>query len=149
MLEKLFRRFAAASHHIVDVKAVPMHHFWLVGLARNLIEIFMLTPQATPCSKKRKSVFLCSLDDHNNKNLYSTNNTFDISAAAVVAAVVAAVKNGLILATIWMMNFARTSFHIFSSRMARTDLLSDLIGGPLRALSILVKAFYRFEIVTG
>ena len=141
MLEKLFRRFAAASHHIVDVKAVPMHHFWLVGLARNLIEIFMLTPQATPCSKKRKSVFLCSLDDHNNKNLYSTNNTFDILAAAVVAAV----KNGLILATIWMMNFARTSFHIFSSRMARTDLL----GGPLRALSILVKAFYRFEIVTG
>ena len=139
-MEKLFKRFAAASHHIVDVKAVPMHHFWLVGLARNLIEIFMLTPQATPCSKKRKSV-----DDHNNKNLYSTNNTFDISAAAVVAAV----KNGLILATIWMMNFARTSFHIFSSRMARTDLLSDLIGGPLRALSILVKAFYRFEIVTG
>ena len=118
MLEKLFKRFAAASHLIVDVKAVPMHHFWLVGLARNLIEIFMLTPQATPCSKKRKSVFLCSLDDHNNKNLYSTNNTFDISAAAVVAAV----KNGLILATIWMMNFARTSFHIFSSRMARTDL---------------------------
>ena len=51
MLEKLFRRFAAASHHIVDVKAVPMHHFWLVGLARNPIEIFMLTPQATPCSK--------------------------------------------------------------------------------------------------
>ena len=91
--------------------------------------------------KKAKVGFLCSLDDHNNKNLYSTNNTFDISAAAVVAAV----KNGLILATIWMMNFARTSFHIFSSRMARTDLLS----GPLRALSILVKAFYRFEIVTG
>ena len=91
--------------------------------------------------KKAKVGFSCSLDDHNNKNLYSTNNTFDISAAAVVAAV----KNGLILATIWMMNFARTSFHIFSSRMARTDLL----GGPLRALSILVKAFYRFEIVTG
>ena len=90
-MEKLFKRFAAASHHIVDVKAVPIHHFWLVGLARNLIEIFMLTPQATPCSKKRKSVFLCSLDDHNNKNLYSTNNTFDISVAAVVAAV----KNGL------------------------------------------------------
>ena len=55
----------------------------------------------------------------------------------------AAVKNGLILATIWMMNFARTSFHIFSSRMARTDLLSDLIGGPLRALSILVKSFLQ------
>ena len=129
-----------------------MHHFWLVGLASNLIEILMLTPQATPCLKillvihiQSESRFLCSLDDHNNKNLYSTNNTFDISAAAVVAAV----KNGLILATIWMMNFARTSFHIFSSRMARTDLLSDLIGGPLRALSILVKAFYRFEIVTG
>ena len=130
-----------------------MHHFWFLGLARNLIEIFMLTPQATPCSKillvihiqSESRFFLCSLDDHNNKNLYSTNNTLDISAAAVVAAV----KNGLILATIWMMNFARTSFHIFSSRMARTDLLSDLIGGPLPALSILVKAFYRFEIVTG
>ena len=41
----------------------------------------------------------------------------------------AVVKNGLILATIRKRNFART------------DFLGDLIGGPLHALSILVKAF--------
>ena len=50
-------------------------------------------------------------------------------------------KNGLILATIRKRNFARTSFHIFLGRLAMTDFLGDLIGGPLHALSILVKAF--------
>ena len=50
-------------------------------------------------------------------------------------------KNGLILATIRKRNFARTSFHIFLGRLAMTDFLGDLIGGPLHALSILVKVF--------
>ena len=53
----------------------------------------------------------------------------------------AVVKNGLILATIRKRNFARTSFHIFLGRLTMTDFLGDLIGGPLHALSILVKAF--------
>ena len=53
----------------------------------------------------------------------------------------AVMKNGLILATIRKRNFARTSFHIFLGRLAMTDFLGDLIGGPLHALSILVKAF--------
>ena len=54
---------------------------------------------------------------------------------------VAVVKNGLILATIWRRDFARTLLHIFLCRLAITDLLGDLIGGPLHALSVLVKAF--------
>ena len=53
----------------------------------------------------------------------------------------AVVKNGFISATIRKRNFARTSFHIFLGRLAMTDFLGDLIGGPLHALSILVKAF--------
>ena len=43
---------------------------------------------------------------------------------------VAVVKNGLILATIWRRDFARTLLHIFLCRLAITDLLGDLIGGP-------------------
>ena len=87
--------------------------------------------------------FLCSSDDHNDKKLYSPDNAFHISAAAVVAVLspVAVVKNGLILATIWRRDFARTLLNIFLCRLARTDLLGDLIGGPLHALSVLVKAF--------
>ena len=54
---------------------------------------------------------------------------------------VAVVKNGLILATIWRRDFARTLLNIFLCRLAITDLLGDLIGGPLHALSVLVKAF--------
>ena len=76
--------------------------------------------------------FLCSSDDHNGINLYSLDNAFDISAAAAVTVLspIAVVKNGLILATIWRRNFARTSLHIFLNRLAMTDLLGDLIGGP-------------------
>ena len=76
--------------------------------------------------------FLCSSDDHNDINLYSLDNAFDISAAAAVTVLspIAVVKNGLILATIWRRNFARTSLHIFLNRLAMTDLLGDLIGGP-------------------
>ena len=82
--------------------------------------------------------FLCSSDDHNDKNLYSLDNAFDISAAAAVTVLspIAVVKNGLILATIWRRNFARTSLHIFINRSAMTDLLGDLISGPLHALRI-------------
>ena len=92
------------------------------------------------CTEK-KSTFLCSSDDHNDENLYSPNN--DISAAAIVAVLspLAVVKNGFISATIRKRNFARTSFHIFLGRLTMTDFLGDLIGGPLHALSILVKAF--------
>ena len=54
---------------------------------------------------------------------------------------VAVVKNGLILATIWRRDFTRTLLNIFLCGLAITDLLGDLIGGPLHALSVLVKAF--------
>ena len=82
--------------------------------------------------------FLCSSDDHNDKNLYSLDNAFDILAAAAVTVLspIAVVKNGLVLATIWRRNFARTSLHIFLNRLAMTDLLGDLISGPLHALRI-------------
>ena len=50
LLEKSFKQLAAGSHQIVNVKKVLVHHFWPIGLARNLIEIFTFTPQATPCS---------------------------------------------------------------------------------------------------
>ena len=81
---------------------------------------------------EQNHTFLCSSDDHNDINLYSLDNAFDISAAAAVTvlSLIAVVKNGLILATIWRRNFARTSLHIFLNRLAMTDLLGDLIGGP-------------------
>ena len=92
--------------------------------------------------------FLCSSDDHNAINLYSLDNAFDISAAAAVTVLspIAVVKNGLILATIWRRNFVRTSLQIFLNRLAMTDLLGDLIGGPLHALRILFsRTLYSFS----
>ena len=92
--------------------------------------------------------FLCSSDDHNDINLYSLDNAFDISAAAAVTVLspIAVVKNGLILAKIWRRNFARTSLHIFLNRLAMTDLLGDLIGGPLHALRIFFsRTLYSFS----
>ena len=136
------------------MKKVLVHHFWPIGLARNLIEIFTFTPQATPCSIRLLAIhiqnytFLCSSDDQNDINLYSLDNAFDISAAAAVTVLspIAVVKNGLILATIWRRNFVRTSLHIFLNRLAMTDLLGDLIGGPLHALRIFIsRTFYSFS----
>ena len=92
--------------------------------------------------------FLCSSDDHNDINLYSLDNAFDISAAAAVTVLspIAVVKNGLILAKIWRRNFAITSLHIFLNRLAMTDLLGDLIGGPLHALRIFFsRTLYSFS----
>ena len=133
------------------MKTVVVHHFWPIGLARNLIEIFTFIPQATPCSIRLLAIHIHSISlrfytlqkTTTIKKLYSPDNAFYISAAAVVAVLspVAVVKNGLILATIWRRDFARTLLHIFLCRLAITDLLGDLIGGPLHALSVLVKAF--------
>lgn len=51
LMEKSFKQWAAVSLQIIKVKTVPVHHFYPIGLARNLIEIFIFTPQAIPCQK--------------------------------------------------------------------------------------------------
>ena len=49
------------SHQIVNVKTVVVHHFWPIGLARNLIEIFTFIPQATPCSIRLLAIHIHSI----------------------------------------------------------------------------------------
>ena len=98
---------------------------------------------------EQKSTFLCSSNHHNDKNLYSPANAFDISAAAIVAVLspLAVVKNRLILATIWERNFARTSFHIFLGRLAMTAFLGDLIAicPQFMKLCFFCHHYYRYD----
>ena len=64
LMEKSFKQWAAVSLQIIKVKTVPVHHFYPIGLARNLIEIFTFTPQAMPCQKvdiDEISVVFCRL----------------------------------------------------------------------------------------
>ena len=49
------------SHQIVNVKTVVVHHFWPIGLARNLTEIFTFIHQATPCSIRLLAIHIHSI----------------------------------------------------------------------------------------
>ena len=62
--EKSFKQWAAVCLQIIKVKTVPVHHYYPIGLARNLIKIFTFTPQAIPCQKVHTdeiSVVFCRL----------------------------------------------------------------------------------------
>ena len=63
-MEKSFKQWAAVRHQTIKVKTVPVHHFYPIGLARNLIEVFTFIPQATPSQKvdiDEISVVFCRL----------------------------------------------------------------------------------------